>query len=392
MKGLRLYLIIGGVLLTLYIIAQFSQGKEINWTETLSSKDKIPFGAYVIHDRLNDIFPKATIKEYHDAVYSVIAEDSLKNSSYIIICPQLELTKYDYRKLTEYLKRGNDVFIAAESFRGALANELDLNTGIHVYFLKKTIVPVKLVSPHLDSTKLYRIDKGCTTTSFIGFDTTTAVVVGKDTSNKANFIRFRFGKGNLYLSSNPKAFSNYSMLTADGAKYAATMLSYVKNTSTIAWDEYYTGEEDEKSLMEVFFGNRYLQWAYYTTLAAMLLFVLYEMKRRQRIIPVITPLKNSTVEFVNVVGQVYYEKRNNADIAHKQVTYMLSHLREEYHLKTDKLNEEFVEKLTGKLGLDEEFAHEFVKYLVYIQIQDRVDDNELIYLNKLIEQFYKKSS
>lgn len=391
MRGLRIYLVIGGILFVLYLLAQFNQPKEINWAETLSSRDKIPFGAYITRERLNDIFPKAAIKPFHEPVYNVVMDDSLKNSSYIIICPQLSLTKYDYRRLTEYLSRGNDVFIAAEQFGGSIAEDLDLRTGMQVDFMGKFILPLRLVSPHADSSKRYYVDKACTSMSFEKFDTARAVVVGKDTTGRANFIRFRFGKGNLYLVSNPKMFSNYSMLTPDGAKYAAAALSYVKNTPLIAWDEYYTQGDDEQSLMEVFFGNRYLQWAYYTTLISLLLFVLYDMKRRQRIIPVIAPLKNSTVEFVNVIGQLYYEKRDNADIAHKQVTYILAHLREDYQLKTDKLDEEFVEKLTGKVGLDEEFARGFTRYLLFIAVQDHVSDNELIQLNKLIEQFYKKS-
>jgi hypothetical protein len=391
MKGLRLYLIIGGAVFILYLIAQLSQPKQIDWSESLSSADKIPFGTYIVHDRLNDIFPQAKIKDDHEPVYNVITDDSIENSSYIIICQQLKLTKYDYRKLTQYLSRGNDVLISAESFDGAIEDNLDVRTELAMGFVNRVTKPVSLVSPHLNPTQQYRVDKGCTNTYFTAFDTARAVVVGKDTDNKANFIRFKFGKGNLYLTSNPRMFSNYSMLTADGAKYAATVLSYVKNTPTVVWDDYYTQGSSEASLMRVFFGNRHLQWAYYVTIFSLLLFVLYEMKRRQRIIPVIAPLRNSTVEFVNVIGQLYYEKRNNADIAHKQVVYILAHLRETYHIKTDKFDEDFVERLIGKVGLDEEFARQFAKYLQFIAMLEHVNDDELIGLNKLIEQFYKKS-
>lgn len=392
MKGLRLYLIIGGLIVLLYLFAQINKPKEIDWSPTLSSDDKIPFGAYILHDRLNDIFPGSHIKPYHEPVYNVIVDDSVKNSSYVIICKEIQLTKYDYNKLTGYLRKGNDVFIAAESFSGALGEKLNLSTARALGFIGGTVTsPINFVSPHLDTTRRYKVDKGCTNIYFTEFDTAKAAVISKDTAGHANFIRYRFGNGNLYLLANPRVFSNYSLLTADGAGYAAAALSYVKNTSTITWDEYYTEGDDEQSLMRVFFGNGNLQWAYYLTLFSLLMFVLFEIKRRQRTIPVIAPLKNSTVEFVNVVGQVYFEKRNNADIAHKQVVYILAHIRETYQIKTDKFDEEFVERLTGKVGLDEEFARNFTKYLQFIAMQDHVNDSELIGLNKLIEQFYKKS-
>jgi hypothetical protein len=143
--------------------------------------------------------------------------------------------------------------------------------------------------------------------------------------------------------------------------------------------------------MRLFLKNPVLQWAYFIALISLVIFVLFEIKRRQRIIPIIEPLANSTLDFVNVVGQVYYEKRNNVNIAQKKVLYFLSHLRDEYNVKTNKLDDDFVERLTTKIGLDATFANELTSYLVYITAQTNITDRELIELNKLIEQFYIKS-
>jgi hypothetical protein len=143
--------------------------------------------------------------------------------------------------------------------------------------------------------------------------------------------------------------------------------------------------------MRVFLKNPILQWAYYIAIFSLLLFVVFEIKRRQRVIPVIEPLPNSTLEFVNVVGQVYYEKRNNVNIAHKKILYLLADLRDEYQLKTNKLDDEFIDKLASKLGLENDFAIELVNYIRFISVQDSVSDRELIELNKLIEQLYIQS-
>jgi hypothetical protein len=71
--------------------------------------------------------------------------------------------------------------------------------------------------------------------------------------------------------------------------------------------------------------------------------------------------------------------------------YLLAYLRDEYQLKTGKIDDEFIGKLKGKVGLDDDFAEKFASYLQFISVQERVSDNELINLNKLIEQFYIKS-
>ena len=139
MKSLRLYLLLGGLLLTTYIVAQLNKPKEIDWAETLSSKDKIPFGTYVLYDRLKDLFPGAHITPFRQAVYNVIAEDSVKQASYIIICSGIELSKPDYTELTKYIKEGNDVFIAAQYF-GKLFEKNSVSTDLFLLLSMRLIL------------------------------------------------------------------------------------------------------------------------------------------------------------------------------------------------------------------------------------------------------------
>jgi hypothetical protein len=391
MKSLKLYIFFGSLLLILYVVVQLNTPKDVDWTETLISKDKIPFGTYILNNRLKDIFPASTIVPYRQPIYNVIADDSIKASTYIIICPGAEFTKVDFVQLKKYLKQGNDIFIASDNFGKTFEDSLQVEN--HTYYkLGWASEDVKFVNPNLDSTKVYKVDKETGNGFFSKFDTLKAQVIGKNINHKVNFIKYNIGKGTLYLSANPKFFGNYSLLNADGAQYAATALSLLKPTHKIILDQYYTqGDGEVDSPMRLFLKNSSLQWAYYIAIASLLIFVLFEMKRHQRIIPIIEPLENSTLDFVNVVGQVYYEKRNNANIAHKKVLYFLSYLRDEFQVKTNKLDSEFVERLTTKIGLDATFANELTEYLHYIAAQNKVTDHELIELNKLIEQFYIKS-
>jgi hypothetical protein len=392
MKSLKLYLIIGSALLLIYIIAQVNRPKVVDWSESFSDKEKTPFGTYIVYNRLKDIFPKSQVSPYRQTVYSVIAEDSIKNASYIIISNAVDLTKTDYEQLAKYLNQGNDVFIASTYFGKALDKFLNIKTEILLRFSRDTS-DINFLNPRLKAQKAYTFDKGAGSIYFSKFDTTRAIVIGENANHKANFLKYSFGKGSLYLVANPKLFSNYALLNPRGAEYAATALSYIKSTRQVIWDEYYSqGDGAEDSPMRVFLSKPALAWAYYITIFSLLTFVLFEIKRTQRIIPVIEPLSNTTLEFVNVVGQVYYEKRNNANIAHKKILYLLEHLREEYQLKTNKLDAEFTEKLTGKLGVDAAFAKDLVNYLLFIGVQEHVSDRELIELNKMIEKLYIQSA
>lgn len=57
--------------------------------------------------------------------------------------------------------------------------------------------------------------------------------------------------------------------------------------------------------------------------------------------------KNTTLEFVKTVGNLFYRTQNHKNIAHKKITYFLNYLRTHYRLDTSHFNEEF----RGALGL-----------------------------------------
>jgi len=86
----------------------------------------------------------------------------------------------------------------------------------------------------------------------------------------------------------------------------------------------------------------------------MILFVLFEMKRRQRIIPVIAPLRNTTLDFVQTVGNVYFNQRDNKNIAIKKITYFLEFVRSNFFLSTSNMNDEFIEALSKKTAMKQQ--------------------------------------
>ena len=151
------------------------------------------------------------------------------------------------------------------------------------------------------------------------------------------------------------------------------------------------GMRGAKSVLRVIFENPPLKWAYYLTLVSLILFVLYEIKRRQRIIPLEDPMSNTSVEFAKVVGSIYYQQRDNKDIANKKVIYLLNHIRTNYRLKTGDLDDEFQELLTRRSGADADVVSNLIKEIKAIYKGKYLNDQELIELNNNIEAFYDQS-
>ena len=93
-------------------------------------------------------------------------------------------------------------------------------------------------------------------------------------------------------------------------------------------------------MLRFLFTTPSLTWAYYLTLAGLGLFMIFESKRRQRVIPVIEPVKNKSLEFVETVGQLYYQQADHASIAEKKIQYWLAYVRQRFNIPTTELAEE----------------------------------------------------
>lgn len=391
MSGLRKYLIIGSILIIAYLVAQYFKPTPTNWTATYLSEDKIPFGTYILKQRINDILPGTTVKTVHSAVYNNLTERPAGKSNYFIIGSSVKVDKLDYQQMVKYMKAGNNIFIAAYQIKGILLDTLKLNIASDFNIQNKRKYPINFVNPNVKRALDYYFDKGISQQYFGKIDTTKAIVLGKMENTKANFVQYKYGNGALYILPNPQLLTNYSLLREDGADYAEKALSYLPKAETFLWDEQFTRRDtSDRSVFRVLFKYDELRWAYYIALLSLLFFVLYEMKRRQRIIPVIERPKNSSVEFVNVVGRVYYQQRNNKDIAEKKIIYWLEYIRNKYRIKTITLNHEFSEALINKSGANADLIHEIIKQISGIRTGQMVRDDQLISLNKSIEEFYRQ--
>lgn len=389
MKDFKIYITIASLLMIGYLVAQYNKPSPVNWQSTLYRNDKIPFGTYILYNQLKQLYPGAQVVNTNKSVYNVFHNDNLQQGNYIIIAKKISLNKFDFDEMLKYIKAGNSVFMSAFEWQGHLADSLKIETRAEY---AKRNVSLNFTNSRLKAPNSYVFNRDVANQYFASLDTARATVIGKNYADHCTFLSYKFGKGTLYLCATPAVFTNYSLLTKQGGDYAEKALSYMPGAKYIYWDQYQNGDIPEDiSPLRVFFSNPSLQWAYYLSLFSMVVFIIYEVKRRQRIIPVIEPLQNSTLEFVTVVGQVYYEKRNNANIAHKKVLFLLEHIRNHYRLKTNKLDHEFIDTLSKKTGIDSQFATNLVNAINYISVQQQVTDWELINLNKLIEKFYSQS-
>jgi hypothetical protein len=394
MRSYRIFVMVFFSLLVLYIIAELNRPKPIDWSVTLSKEDKNPYGAFILFDRLKDVFPASNIVSEREPVYNLFHEKEITNSALILIAPVFGGAEPDVKELLKFAEKGNYVFLSSFKASTLLMDTLGLRRQEFSAFLTNDSTSLNFVNPYLKAARNYQYKKLTVDAWFSDLnkrDSTT--ILGITHIGKPDFLKIKVGNGAFFVHAAPLCFSNYYMEFNNDHEYVAKALSYIpKDVNTVYWDEYYKlGRTGATTPLRFFLNNEWLRWALRITIVGFILFALVEMKRRQRIIPVIAPLRNTTLDFVQTVAGVYLGQKDNKNIAENKFQYWLHYIRQRYYLQTNDLSEDFVQLLAKKSGVDEEAIQQILQLFNQIVASERISDKTLLQLNYRIEQFYTSS-
>ena len=488
MTTFRWYLLGILVLFGGYVALEYYRPKPLDWSPTLSNKDKIPYGTYVVYDALPQVLgtdsvegvrvpiynqllgaeapdeqarryystdaadtvataatdttaaasadtvaagpthPAATDSAATDSTTTVGAEDDenededdqsthltlplqTTRANYIFVNQDFAASRLETEALLRFVAAGHDVFIAAEDFgperRGFLADTLGFRTyEADTARLSRQVRSGPLLLPE-DSVQLHllRARPGLAASSF-RFGVTAAnyrlaltkrrahagATLAADERGRPVLLRLNHGRGHFYLCSVPLAFGNYWVLRPRTTDFAFAALSYLPAGRPAWWDEYQKqGRVGEQSVLRVVMAHPALRTAYYLMLLTGLLFVLIEARRRQRVIPTLKPLPNTTLLFTRTVASLYQQGRNHAQIAEKKTALFLDYLRTRFQEPTpDLADDAFRERLSQKAGLPRPRVDELVRLINHARTAPAVTDRELLILSRAIRDFKRE--
>lgn len=378
------------ILILLFLVELFSP-TPIDWTQNFNSDDKRPFGSYLLMNLIKtDLFSNYEIEFKSIPVFNYpesSSSDSLKN--YIFITNNLEMQKWDVDKLVKLAKDGNQIFIAASSISIPLADTLDLNLTPNVFFsnLGKTVRIQKFENQNISLNKTYKYEKAFDVVSIKNFNKDSLIVLGRDTDKNIQFIKKQFGKGNIFYCCQPLAFTNYNVVTSNNADYIAGAFSYLPNRP-IVWDEYYkpTRALRHSSPLKYLLTYPPLKLGFYLLFFCLIFLLLFQGKRQQRIVPLIQPLRNTSLEFIRTLGSLYYTKKNHKDIADKKFKYFKEFIRSRYHIEFKKEN---IKELSSRSSLPEKTLRMLFDQSKSIETLTHLTQEGLEDFHSKIEYIYK---
>ena len=375
-----------------------------DWTENFKEKEKSPFGNYIIYNEAKELFKDNQVTLLKQNIYdhllfnSVI--DSAKLQNYVCIKHYgHKLTNNSVSELLSFVSKGNNVFLAFNNFKDSLQSSLKFTTNnldksaYSIKALKKLKGTFELKNPQFSKTT-FSFDRNIRRNYFLKYNENSTSVLGTmevDGENVPNFIKIHHGKGAFYLHTQPIAFTNYNLLNGN-EEYAANVLSYLPKNDII-WDphikssKYAEKKEDDNNVFKFFLKHETLTWFLFVSLIGLLLFMLFNARRKQRPIPVIEPLKNSTVAFTQTIANLYLKEQDHKNLVDKKIAYFLEKVRTKFLLDTTNLNADFIEKLAAKSGNELQRTKYLVNTIITLNKRAECSEEELIVLHKMIENF-----
>ncbi len=363
----------------LYFVLLFFMPQKFNWFITLYHKDKDPFGTYV----LKSLIDEAWLTEINTSNQTLFELKDREESNLLILCEQFQVSESEIESLLAEVSDGKNAIIAAHHIDTVFADSLGfrLNELSFSFYLDqlwgKDSLGLRFIDDPFDTTSTYWLPTQLAPQYFESFDSASTEVIAKNTDEKPVLINIRLGAGNLLISSTPLVFTNFSLLKERNHEFVAGIFSFFP-AGALQWTEYYQlGRLEAQTPLRYVLSEPSLKWALYILMITIIIVMIFEIKRKQRIIPVIVPLKNETLDFVKTIARLYYQKKDHKDLALKKILHFTDYLKQRLYIDITDDVSIVITKVAAKLGVEESLVKLLFEQMNHISSASYISASEL---------------
>ncbi|WP_027383513.1 hypothetical protein [Epilithonimonas caeni] len=387
-KTFKIYAIV--FIIILILVAMFSGNRKsaLDWRKSFDVDKKTPFGLYIFNQESAGLF-HGKLEKVRASPYSYYQKNDQKKPHNILII-QKKLDDVSWQYILNQVSEGSDVMWFTNDTTAKLRDTLGFRfktvSSEENYYLQ-------LTDKKLGESRLF-IDKFPENQGF-SYIRNDIEILGKtlhkaksdESSFSADFVKVNFGKGHFYIHSEPLVLTNYYILNSKN-KYLESVLSYLPNRETV----WFIKNDTPLSMspMRFILSNPPLKYAWYLLITGFVVFVIFNAKRKQRIVPIVEPLKNTSVEFIRSIGNLYLQEGDFHEMMAKKAQYFLNRIRIDLMIDTHNLDEQFINKLHLKTGKNIELIKEAVTLVK--KGQDpyaSVMKEDLVRMNQLLDDILK---
>ncbi|MDR2473927.1 MAG: DUF4350 domain-containing protein [Tannerella sp.] len=319
-KGSRLYMLFLGVFLIIIFIIEYSAPHKFVWNKTYDRNDREPFGSYVFDD-----IAKSSLKNGYEVTYHTLyqiykSDTTVFDKAFLITESRINMTSDDVGYLYKLLHNGNRVMLCAEDFSLSLEDTIGFESETGKYFeplqnyiryepqRDKIFFGPNRLKPE-QSWEVYPQMHGY----YLSLEQPEQDVLVRDQEGKALAARFVIGKGELILVATPLMFTNFGILDRQNASYAFRLLALLGDRH-VTRIEAYDNSKKASSPLRYILSETPLRHALYFALILLVVFMIFNSRRRQRVIPVVNAPPNRLMGFMMLISNLYYQRHNNAEM------------------------------------------------------------------------------
>jgi hypothetical protein len=386
----RTRLLILGFVVVLLVVVQASLPRAVDWTESYDRAEKAPYGTWVTASYLERHVASSVV--HNDRVAWRAVRDSgfprPKGSTWMMLTPYYSPDTAALDAVLTWVRNGGTWFLGAEWVSPNVSEALDtVRTRWN-----PSVDALTLVHPAFERTTARGLRFGMAHEEFMAFDTTAWTVLAVNNDDQPVLMRRRYGQGAVILSCTPLVFTNYGFINDTLTPFAVGALSYVPR-STVIWDDYvHPGAERGLTLLDLFRQNTGLRWAWYVLWITALLYVFVYARRRQRAIPILEPVVNTSAEYVRTIGRLYYARHDNRNMAQKMIRLFRDHVHRRLRLRTDQPTDVLIEQVAGASGVPTEEVAVVLRAIDDVEgNNDPITEAELLRFHQILERYHRKA-
>lgn len=392
-RTLRLFIALAVVAISLYLFVADKE-KKVEWKPTYDVHGKNPLDLYVLNQQLPHLVGEKHLTRFGSTPYEYLTENidyDVEPPGYSISGTMLSIGRgVDDASVSELLlfaAHGNTVLVSASLPSRKLLDSLGLEVDRKRWGRKAVNWTIAG-----SAKRAVTFEKGSSGSTFSKHDAKRTQILGysKIDGEKAapNYVRVKYRNGYVYVHLSPEAFSNYYLLNSDDARMAEEVLTLLPRDHVFFFSDDH-GSGENQSMLRYVFNNPELRWAWYILLLGLLLFILFNVRRKQRIVPIVKPLGNTTVEFVQTIGNLYRQEGDHGRLAEKKIVYFLERIRQEFKIETTILDEAFILRLHHKSGKPPEDIRRVIDLIqTFRRNRFSIPEEDLIAFNEAIEHFF----
>ena len=206
------------------------------------------------------------------------------------------------------------------------------------------------------------------------------------------------GKGKIIFVASALPFTNYGILSRRNTRLTSLLMARLADKPTLRCTIADNRRNDmnafaEKSPLDYIFSQPALSDAWRLALLTIILFMVFKARRRQRVIPIYNAPRNYNLEFIKLVGSLYWQQHDNNDLLGKKYAAFAEAVRKSiatdiYSQEDDAVTSSRIAALTGMTSGE---VAEFLKNLRFLshnelQISDEEMKKNIDMMNKITEK------